>query len=129
MLHLSTPCFRMSQQDRTSQLVIVTGFMALSYLFSIPFLGQMALGLGFIFLISDYLSKGILWLWWKLAHILGWINTRILLSIVFYVILLPMALLSRIFTRDPLKIKWKKHDSTFIVRDHLYIPADLENPW
>lgn len=129
MLHLSTPYFSMSQQDRTSQLVIVTGFMALSYLFNIPVLGQLALVLGFIFLISDFLSKGILWLWWKLAHILGWINTRILLSVVFYVILLPMALLSRIFTRDPLKIKWKKHDSTFTVRDHLYIPGDLENPW
>lgn len=129
MLRLSTHYFRMTQQDRTSQLVIVTGFMALSYLFNIPVLGQLALVLGFIFLISDFLSKGILWLWWKLAHILGWINTRILLSVVFYVILLPMAMLSRIFTRDPLKIKWRKHDSTFVIRDHLYSRSDLENPW
>lgn len=129
MLRLSTHYFRMTQQDRTSELVIVTGFMALSYLFNIPVLGQLALVLGFIFLISDFLSKGILWLWWKLAHILGWINTRILLSVVFYVILLPMAMLSRIFTRDPLKIKWRKHDSTFVIRDHLYSRSDLENPW
>lgn len=116
-------------QDLKSQLVIVTGFLALSFLFKAEILGYLALALGLIFLISPTLSKGILWLWWKIAHVLGWINTRILLSIAFYLVLLPFALLSRLFSKDPLALKWKKQGSAFIKRDHLYQPEDLENPW
>ena len=116
-------------QDRKTQLVIVTGFAILAYLFSSMVLLYLSLGLAVIFLVSKTLSRHILWLWWKIAHVLGWINTRILLSVVFYVFLLPIALLSRVFKRDPLAMNWKKTGSSFVVRNHLYTAEDLENPW
>jgi len=116
-------------EDLKSQLVIVTGFLALSFIFKTETLGYIALGLGLTFLISTTLSKGILWLWWKIAHVLGWINTRILLTIVFYVVLLPFAMLYQLFSKDPLALKWNKSGSSFINRDHQYLPEDLENPW
>jgi len=119
----------MEEKDSTSQLVIVTGFLALSFIFKSEILAYVALGLGLTFLISKTISKGILWLWWKIAHVLGWINTRILLTIVFYLVLLPFAMLYQLFSKDPLAIKWKKDGSAFIKRDHLYQPEDLENPW
>jgi hypothetical protein len=112
-----------------TQLTIVVGFLVLSYLFDVPVLTTISLVLGLIFLISKTITKGILWLWWKIAHVLGWINTRILLSLVFYIFLLPIALLSRLFTKDPLNLKWSKKESTFVKRDHLYTAEDLENPW
>ena len=43
--------------------------------------------------------------WMKLGYILGWLNSRIILGIVFLIILQPIALLMRIFGHDPLKIK------------------------
>lgn len=123
------PVLMKAQEDVKSQLVIVTGFLALSFLFHADILAKIALGLGLIFLISPIMSRGIMWLWWKLAHILGWINTRILLSLVFYLVLLPFALLSRLFSNDPLSLKWGKSGSSFVQRDHLYKGSDLENPW
>jgi hypothetical protein len=118
-----------SIEDLKSQLVIVTGFLALSIIFDTHILSYLALSLGVIFLTSRFLSKWILWLWWKIAHVMGWINTRILLSIVFYLVLLPFAMISRMFTKDPLGLKWNKSGSSFVVRNHKYTASDLENPW
>lgn len=41
-------------------------------------------------------------LWMGLAVVLGWINTRILLSVVFYLVVTPVGLAMRLFGRDPL---------------------------
>ncbi len=43
--------------------------------------------------------------WMKLGHILGWFNSRIILGLVFIIVLLPIALIMRIFGHDPLKTK------------------------
>ena len=42
--------------------------------------------------------------WWmRLAEILGWINTRIILVIIFFLIVTPLGLLMRLFRRNPLE--------------------------
>ena len=43
--------------------------------------------------------------WMKLGHILGWLNSRIILGLVFLIVLQPIALIMRIFGHDPLKTK------------------------
>tara|TARA_Y200000002_G_scaffold278174_1_gene232327 strand:+ start:23 stop:415 length:393 start_codon:yes stop_codon:yes gene_type:complete len=43
--------------------------------------------------------------WMKLGHILGWLNSQIILGLVFLIVLQPIALIMRIFGHDPLKIK------------------------
>ena len=43
--------------------------------------------------------------WMKLGYILGWLNSRIILGLVFLIVLQPIALLMRIFGYDPLKTK------------------------
>ena len=43
--------------------------------------------------------------WMKLGHILGWLNSRIILGLVFLIVLQPIALIMRIFGHDPLKQK------------------------
>ena len=45
--------------------------------------------------------------WMTLAAVLGWINTRILLVIVFYLVVTPTALLLRLFRRDPMQRRWR----------------------
>tara|TARA_Y100000589_G_C26865269_1_gene511637 strand:- start:167 stop:562 length:396 start_codon:yes stop_codon:yes gene_type:complete len=44
-------------------------------------------------------------LWIKLGFFLGWINIRIVLGLIFFVIILPIALIMRLFGYDPLKKK------------------------
>ncbi len=43
--------------------------------------------------------------WMKLGYILGWINSRIILGLVFLIVLQPIALIMRVLGHDPLKIK------------------------
>ena len=43
--------------------------------------------------------------WMKLGHILGWVNSRIILGIVYLIVLQPIALIMRIFGHDPLRTK------------------------
>jgi hypothetical protein len=41
--------------------------------------------------------------WMKLAHALGWVNSRVLLTILFYGVFTPYGFLSRLMGRDPLR--------------------------
>ena len=43
--------------------------------------------------------------WMKLGHVLGWLNSRIILGLVFIIVLQPIALIMRLFGHDPLKTK------------------------
>ncbi len=47
------------------------------------------------------LYKGFL----PVAHALGWINTRIILILVYYLVLTPTGLLMRLFCKDPMSRK------------------------
>lgn len=43
-------------------------------------------------------------IWMKIGNVLGWINTRLILGLVFYVIMTPFGLIAGLF-RDPLQRK------------------------
>ena len=43
--------------------------------------------------------------WMKLGYILGWLNSRIILGLVFLIVLQPIALIMRILGHDPLRMK------------------------
>jgi hypothetical protein len=125
------------KQDRYKTiLVIVTGFLAIAWILFIKdyikastVLAKIAVGIGLVSIFIPIAAKGIEWIWLKLAHVLGWINSKILLSLIFFLFLLPIALLSRLFTKDPLKLKGGEIKSMFTDRNHLYTKEDLENIW
>ena len=49
--------------------------------------------------------------WMALGHILGWINSRLILGLVFFLVLQPMAIIMRQFSYDPLRKKKSKQKS------------------
>ena len=62
--------------------------------------------IGIPFLITS-LTKPILLfypykVWMKLGHALGWINSRIILGLIYLIVLQPIALIMKIFGYDPL---------------------------
>ncbi|GJM32885.1 MAG: hypothetical protein DHS20C18_18860 [Saprospiraceae bacterium] len=111
-----------------SILGIVIGFLILFLIFDQRWMIFVSLIVGLAGLFSTFLAQYIDWAWMKFVRILGWINSRILLSLVFFVVLLPLALLSRLFKKDPLMLK-KRTDSYFKERNHTFTPKDLEHPW
>jgi len=41
--------------------------------------------------------------WGRIGHALGWFNSRVLLTVMFFVVLWPIGLISRLFGSDPLE--------------------------
>lgn len=54
--------------------------------------------------------------WMQLAEVLGWINTRIILLLVFFVVIVPTGALLRLIGRDILNLKFSTADSYRVVR-------------
>ena len=109
-------------------LTITAGFLILHLLFKKDIFLYIATGVAVITLVFPLAGKGIVWLWFKIAEILGWINSRILLSVVFFVFLLPISLAYKLFNRNPLQIK-KNAKSLYNIRDHLFQKEDFKFPW
>ena len=57
--------------------------------------------------------KPIYWIWMIFATILGWIMTRVILSLLFYVIFTLIGLILRSFGKQFIELKWDKTDSTY----------------
>jgi hypothetical protein len=69
-------------------------------------------------------------IWLRFAEVLGSINTRIILSVIFFVILTPIALVYRMIHGDFMGLKRREKAVTyFSEREHAYVPGDLTNPW
>lgn len=49
--------------------------------------------------------------WMKLAAVLGYVNSRVLLSLLFYGMFAPYGFVSRLFGRDPLRRRGRKGES------------------
>ena len=74
-------------------------------------------GIGFVF---GFFSPRNLYypyiLWMKLGFILGWINSRIILSLVFLFVLIPISLIMKCFGHDPLNKKKIRKNSYRVSR-------------
>jgi hypothetical protein len=124
-------------QDRFKTiLVIVTGLLGISWYLASrgkqqasDILFKISFFIGLVSIFIPIAAKGIEWFWFKLALGLGWINSRILLSVIYFVVLLPIAWLSRLFTKDPLMLRRDNSTSMFVTRNHQYTKKDLENIW
>jgi hypothetical protein len=118
------------KQDRFKTiLVIVIGLTALAWIFKIRYLAEIAFAIGLVSILIPPAAKAIEWAWLKLALALGYVNSRILLSIIYFVFLLPIAWIAKLFTKDPLMLKAKNSSSLYTTRNHLYKKEDLENIW
>ena len=68
--------------------------------------------------------------WMRFGHVLGWINTRILLGVVFYLIFLPMGFMMRLLGKDPLTRKLDDKQLSYRkMRDHKIKSDDMEKPF
>jgi hypothetical protein len=68
-------------------------------------------------------------IWMKIGHGIGWINTRIILGVLFYMLVLPMGLIMRLFGKDPMARKVDNSASSYRVKS-VEVPKDrLEKPF
>lgn len=118
---------KLSKED-WSIIAIVAGF-AIIALITRNYFFLIVCGIAIISFPFPVLKKTVHKTWVKVGEIVGWLMHRIILSILFYLILTPIALLKKIMGNDSLQISRKERNSTFIPRNHLYSPKDMENVW
>ena len=79
-------------------------------------LGAIAATLAFVGLLVPALAVQFHRAWMKLAEGLGFVNSRILLSIVYYIAITPFGVVKKIFGGDPLERRAARGDSYWIHR-------------
>ncbi|MBX2952695.1 MAG: hypothetical protein KF870_09325 [Leadbetterella sp.] len=133
----------LKSQDKTkSILVIVVGFLVLYSIFKFnhrdailwgkfktDYFLYISLGVGILSLLSSAFEDLILKAWFKIALVLGYINTRIILGLVFFIFLTPFAWLQKLFVRKNFLSLKDRDNTVYHTRNHAYKPEDFDNIW
>ncbi len=53
--------------------------------------------------------------WMAIGHVLGWVNTKIILSVIFYTLFTPVGLVMRLLGKDPMLRKFERNTDTYRV--------------
>lgn len=110
-------------------LVITVGFLVLYLIFENKYLLNVGIIVGILGVLSGWISQKIEWFWFKLTYVLSLIVPNVLLGVIFYLILTPIAFFAGLAQKtDTLQIK-KPEVSSFSTVNKKYSPSDLKNPW
>ena len=120
--------YRERTRYRETLLVIVLGFSLLYLILDRNWMLYAALGLGIAGMLSVLLNRWIHITWFFIGEKLGFVVSKVVLGAVFYLVLLPMGLLSKLFRKDIFNLRYSGK-SGYHRREHLYHPDDFENMW
>lgn len=111
-----------------TSLVLTTGFLLVYLLTKNEMFLYLAFAFGITGIFIKPLAEYIAIAWFKLADILNYFISKLILGTLFFFVLFPVSLLYKISNKDKLRLK-KSKDSNWIERNHTYSSADLENIW
>jgi len=89
----------------------------------------LSFGFGLVGILSPWTSRQIARVWTGLTRLLGRISNAVLLSVVYWLVVVPVAVLRRMRKKDRLTNFDPAAGSSFISRDHLFTKEDLEKMW
>lgn len=96
-----------------------------------PVFFPVAIVLLLVDMIRPGLYRPVAKVWLGLSNLLGSVVSRILLSVLFYVLVTPIGFVRRLTGADTLQLrKWKKGTaSVFRTRNHVFSSADIDKPF
>lgn len=110
-------------------LTITVGFLIVYLITSWTWAIATSLVIGLIGLFSTKLSEIVNFLWMKLTVVLSYIIPTVIMAIIYYLILVPIALLSRIVKREDEMFLNSGHESTFVEVNRKIDADSLEKMW
>ena len=128
---LILPKHRIKEQSRDTGMAMVLLLLILYLFLKQNLFLIIAIVLHVLNMTHPQIYRPIAVVWLGLSHILGTVVSRILLSIVFFVVVTPVAILRRRIGKDPLKLRAFKagEDSVMVVRNHTFAGPDIEKPY
>ncbi len=109
-------------------IVISTGFLLLFVFNGQKLFLYIALGSGLTGILVKPLARIIAVGWYKLGDLLGFVVSKVILTVIFFLFLAPIAFLHNIFNKDILRLK-NTNKSFWSDRKHDYSSDDLRNIW
>ncbi|NNE05788.1 MAG: sxtJ [Xanthomonadales bacterium] len=67
--------------------------------------------------------------WMKFAAVAQWVNTRLIMLLLFYLVMLPIGLLLRLFGKDSMQRRFDPQAETYRVESEKQPPSHLEKPF
>jgi hypothetical protein len=110
-------------------LVVVLGLCVLYWFKRHQYILIIAIVTGLLGLLVPAIANVIHYCWTKLSTGLGFISGKILLTVVFIFILIPLAFFWKRFGKNNMRIKEGAGNTFFNERNHLFTKEDLENVW
>jgi len=110
-------------------LTISMGFLLLFIITKLNWTLKVSAIIGFVGLVSHKMASGIEWLWMKLSLILSFIVPNVLLTLLFFLFLFPISLLSKIFREKDLLFIKNPLGTTFIKANKSFSKESFEKPW
>ena len=109
-------------------LIVVSVLLAINGKNSTFYFGALGLLFLVIGLVAPRTLKLLNIIWMSISIILGWLMTRLILIILFYVVLTPIGLLSKLFNKDFLDLKIEKEKQSYWQKRNpkKFDPADYE---
>jgi len=118
------------EQELKVMVVLSLAFLAAFFIFKIKVLAIGCMLLLLLALVGGKSSVFIAKSWMSFAHILGKINTKILIGISYYFCLTPIAFIFRLFNKKDVSDFFNKRDDTcFKDTNKKYTKKDLETLW
>jgi hypothetical protein len=92
---------------------------------------QLALVAVAVALIIPAVFKPVACLWYSFSELLGTVMSRVVLTLVFFLVITPMGILKRLFSRKRmLTEEWKKgRETVFTFRDKVFSGNDISKPF
>ena len=111
-----------------THLVIALGLIILFLIKEKMIFIYLATGIGFIGIFIKPLAQLITKGWFGLAEILSKITSTIIMAVVYYLILVPVATIYKFRNKRMLDLK-NPNTTMWHQRDHQYKKSDLDNAW
>ena len=67
--------------------------------------------------------------WMRIGHVLGAVNNRILLGLVFFLMITPVGLLRRLFGKDPMQRRFDPKAASYRATSARRPPSSMERPF
>lgn len=70
-------------------------------------------------------------IWFGLTTLLGQVVSKVLLTVIYFVILFPVSIIRQFMGKDSLDLKTfkKSTKSAMVTRDHQFVSKDIEHPY
>ena len=108
---------------------ILVGLLVLYFIFEADWFLYAGTAVALLSLLSGKLAHYIALSWMWFGAVMGYINGHLLLTLIFFLILTPLALLNRLFGKQKLQMKAGNAESNWQDRSHTYTAKDLGKPF